>query len=88
MRTLIANLKRAAWNRDTVRISGGDFRPEELKRAADLLEAALDLVPLLDRAGVLNLYIADTPEHRKLCTEERLVLSDKLQALVRLSNEE
>ena len=87
MRALIANLQRAAWNRETVNISGGDFRPEELKRAADLLEVALDLVPLLDRAGVLSLYIASTPEMRKLCTEEQLVLSDKLQALVRLSKE-
>ena len=88
MNALITNLQRAAWNRETVRISGGDFRHEELKRAADLLEVALDLVPLLDRAGVLSLYIANTPERRQTMNEEQALLSERLRTLVELSKEE
>lgn len=84
MRALIANLKHAARNRETVRIGGGDFNPEELKRAAELLEVTLDLVPLLDRAGVLSLYIANTPERRRLMNKEQARLSERLRTLVEL----
>lgn len=38
--TLIANLRHAASNRETVLVGGGEFGPTELRHAADLLEAA------------------------------------------------
>ena len=85
MRTLVANMKRAFRDRETISIGGGEFYPEDMKNAACLIETALDLVPLLDRAGVINLYIADSPEHLKLLTGDRLELSEKLRALVELS---
>jgi len=38
--TLIANLRHAARNHETVLVGGGEFGPTELRHAADLLEAA------------------------------------------------
>jgi hypothetical protein len=55
MMTLIANLRHAARNRETVTIGGGEFGPAELLEAARVLElhsqllgalkASLDWVP-------------------------------------------
>jgi len=42
-----ANLKHAARNRETITIGGGEFGPEELKHAADMLEANTDMVAAL-----------------------------------------
>jgi hypothetical protein len=42
-----ANLKHAARNCETITIGGGEFGPEELKRAADMLDANADLVNAL-----------------------------------------
>jgi hypothetical protein len=42
-----ANLKHAARNCETITIGGGEFGPEELKRAADMLDANSDLVNAL-----------------------------------------
>ena len=49
--------------------------------------AVRQLIPLLDKAGVLNLYIAKTPEHRKLCSPEQVLISDLLEHLVDFTKE-
>jgi hypothetical protein len=40
---MIANLKHAARNRETVTIGGGEFGPEELSQIAALLESRLEI---------------------------------------------
>ena len=45
--TLIANLRHAARNRETVTIGGGEFGPAELLAAARALESQSDLLEAL-----------------------------------------
>jgi hypothetical protein len=47
---IVGNLRRAAWDRETVSIGGGDFGPEELKRAARMIENHDELLEALKLA--------------------------------------
>jgi hypothetical protein len=49
--------------------------------------AVRQLIPLLEKAGVLSLYIASTPEHRKLCSAEQILISNLFEQLVDLTEE-
>lgn len=51
--TIVANLRRAAFNRQTVEIGGGLFYRDELTEAARLLELAGAAVAALREAEVL-----------------------------------
>jgi hypothetical protein len=44
---IVGNLRRAAWDRKTVTIGGGDFGPEELKQAARMIENHDELLTAL-----------------------------------------
>ena len=52
MQTFMANLKHAARNGETVKIGGGKFSAEELKEAAESIEAMRNA--LADLVGVAN----------------------------------
>lgn len=50
MQTLIANLKHAAFNRESATIGGGEFSPKDLKEAARRLELHDDLIRIARQA--------------------------------------
>ena len=65
---MIANLKHAIRNNETVRIGGGLFSPEELQTLVELIEACLVLVKEADRNGVSSLYEnRENNPHRTVC---------------------
>lgn len=50
--------------------------------------ACQELIPLLEKAGVLNIYIAPVgSHHRSLCSPEQIRISDRLEDLVALTKE-
>lgn len=49
--------------------------------------AVRQLIPLLEKAGVLSVYIASTPEHRKLCSAEQILISNLFEQLVDFTKE-
>lgn len=49
--------------------------------------AVRQLIPLLEKAGVLSAYIASTPEHRKLCSAEQILISNLFEQLVDFTKE-
>lgn len=62
--TLIANLRHAARNRETVTIGGGEFGPAELREAADKLEHYSVLLSALQR---LTHPMADDTDTENAC---------------------
>lgn len=59
-----------------------------LEKAEQAFDACKELIPLLSKAGVLNLYIAPVgSHHRTLCSPEQIRISDLLEELVALTKE-
>ena len=59
-----------------------------LEKAEQAFDACKELIPLLDQAGVLNLYIAPAgSHHRTLCSPEQIRISDLLERLIDLTKE-
>lgn len=52
MKTLFANIRHAARNRETLTIGGGQFKAEELLPLAEALDALYDALPYVE--DVLN----------------------------------
>ena len=57
--TIIANLRHAARNHETVSIGGGDFGPAELLAVALTLESQADLLAALQK---IDANAAESPE--------------------------
>lgn len=70
--------------RELIETPYGRKSPRFLCQAMDAHRLLMQMMPLLEESGVLNLYIADTPECRKIFGPTALKLGACLERAVEL----
>lgn len=68
---MFANLKKAAWDRETVTIGGGDFHRDELLEAAHMLECYPVMLEALKKLD--NFFETYRPEDHPVSDPHELV---------------